>query len=282
MKRQLWIGVLGAALLQMTSACALDGVVNGELDDVEPEQPAGQEGEGGSDDQDDQSSPVPADAAIDGHFLRIGDQDTWLKKTTAQSSTLELAKEKCSLYANSLVPIQAAPTTDGVHYLVNTRRIIPGCEFSLGYVYIPHVTETSTGGGGGGGRGGGGGGGGLLRPVPGPVSSLYGPRGSGFHYGLDIAAPTGTPILNPDGGTLATQGYNGGCGNSFAVNHASGLRSRYCHLSAYAGVTGRYYARGTTMGRVGNTGRSTGPHLHVELYVNGGVRDPLSIAPHWR
>ncbi len=218
-------------------------------------------------------------AAIDGHFIEIGSTTTWLKKTTAQSSTLELANEKCRLYANSVVPIQAEPQVDGNHYLVNTRRIIPGCAFSRGYVYIPHVVASSRRDGGGG--GGGGGGGALLRPVDGPITSYYGPRGGRFHYGIDIAAPTGTAIRNPAGGTIATRGYEGGCGNSFTTNHADGLRSRYCHLSAFVGVAGRYYGRGATMGRVGNTGNSTGPHLHLELYRDGSITNPLSIAPYW-
>lgn len=250
MKRVAPVAVLTCALLS-SAACELDG-----LEDRPPE-----------------SEDYGDTAAIAGHFIEIGDLTTWLKKTTAQSSTLELANEKCRLYAGSVVPIQDAPEVNGNHYLVNTRRIIPGCGFSRGYVYIPHVVASSAGGGDGGGS--------LLRPVPGPVSSYYGPRNGGFHYGLDIAAPTGTPIRNPAGGTLQSQSYAGGCGNSFQVGHSDGLRSRYCHLSAYAGVVGRYYARGTTLGRVGNTGNSTGPHLHVELYLNGQIRDPLSIAPHW-
>jgi murein DD-endopeptidase MepM/ murein hydrolase activator NlpD len=219
--------------------------------------------------------------SITGHYIEIGSTTTWLKKTTAQSTTLELASEKCRLYAGSVVPIQQAPQASGNHYLINTRRIIPGCGFSKGYVYIPHVAAAS-GTGGGGGGGGGSSDGALLRPVPGPISSYYGPRGSGFHYGLDIADYTGTPVMNPAGGTLLTRGYAGGCGYSFEVSHAGGLDSRYCHLSALAGVVGRYYSRGTVLGRVGSTGNSTGPHLHVELYQNGQIRDPLSIAPYWR
>jgi murein DD-endopeptidase MepM/ murein hydrolase activator NlpD len=211
---------------------------------------------------------------VDGHYLRIGSASTWLKKTTAQSSTLALGSGKCALEPGTLLLVQSAPEVVGEHYRVNTRTFLPNCGFSLGYVYIAHVTETSGGGGGSGGA--------LLRPVPGAVSSKYGPRGSGFHYGLDIAAPTGTPIKNPAGGTLHSQFYAGGCGNSFQVNHSGGLRTRYCHLSAFAGVSGRYYERGTTMGRVGNTGNSTGPHLHVETYVNDAIRDPLSVAPHWK
>ncbi|NRA68380.1 MAG: glycoside hydrolase family 104 protein [Pseudobacteriovorax sp.] len=88
------------------------------------------------------------DNAPSGHYLLIGNQDTFLKIRNEQSSGLKLASEKCTLYAGTYIPIQAAATTaSGNHYIVNTRRMIPGCGFSKGYVYIPHVVASSSTGG---------------------------------------------------------------------------------------------------------------------------------------
>ncbi|NRA65643.1 MAG: glycoside hydrolase family 104 protein [Pseudobacteriovorax sp.] len=84
------------------------------------------------------------DDAPSGHYILIGSGDTYLKKTQDQSSTLELGSEKCTLYENTYIPIQTPALIAGQnHYRVNLRRIIPGCSFSRGYVYIPHVVATS-------------------------------------------------------------------------------------------------------------------------------------------
>ena len=73
---------------------------------------------------------------------------TLLKKTTQSATELKIATEKCTLYAGTYIPIQeAARSAQGNHYIVNTRHIIAGCEFSKGYVFRPHVAATSTGGG---------------------------------------------------------------------------------------------------------------------------------------
>ncbi|NRA68243.1 MAG: hypothetical protein HRU19_27410 [Pseudobacteriovorax sp.] len=87
-----------------------------------------------------------------GHYLKIGSQDTWLKKRNVQSSELDRGSEKCTLYKGTYLPIQAAVrNASGNHYIVNTRRMIPGCDFSQGYVYRPHVSSTSSSGGSSGG-----------------------------------------------------------------------------------------------------------------------------------
>ncbi len=117
-------------------------------------------------------------------------------------------------------------------------------------------------------------------PVDGRVSSPYGWRRhpiSGrrtFHTGLDIAAPTGTPVRVPAGGRVAFAGWNGGYGNYVVVDHGNGLRTAYAHLSRIHVRVGQTVDAGTSIGAVGSTGRSTGPHLHFEVKRNGSFVDP--------
>ncbi|NRA63569.1 MAG: hypothetical protein HRU19_03755 [Pseudobacteriovorax sp.] len=85
-------------------------------------------------------------SAIEGHYLEIGQNDTFLKVSASQSSSLDRGSEKCALYGNSMIPIQSQPVpASGNHYRVNLREMIPGCSFSQGYVYIPHVRSSSLG-----------------------------------------------------------------------------------------------------------------------------------------
>lgn len=122
----------------------------------------------------------------------------------------------------------------------------------------------------------GGGGSGVLDwPIYGPISSYYGSRG-GSHTGLDITSPTGTAIKAADAGTVTGACYQGGYGNIITINHGNGMVTRYAHCSAINVSVGQSVSKGTVIGKVGSTGRSTGPHLHLEVLVNGGFRNPLS------
>lgn len=117
----------------------------------------------------------------------------------------------------------------------------------------------------------------LLRPVQGPIGDRYGPRGTGFHAGLDFPAPTGTPVTAAGFGTVSWVGYDpGGWGNFVIVRHRFGLRTLYAHLSSIAVSRGRFIPAGGRLGRVGATGRATGPHLHWEILLRGANVDPLS------
>ncbi|WP_421701036.1 peptidoglycan DD-metalloendopeptidase family protein [Aliiroseovarius sp.] len=135
-------------------------------------------------------------------------------------------------------------------------------------------------GGGGGGRLGGG----LVVPVAGTKTSDFGPRMHPIlrqlrnHNGVDWAAPTGTPVVAAAAGKIAVAGQGGGYGNVVYIDHAGGLQTRYAHLNAFAdGISaGVDVQAGELIGYVGTTGRSTGPHLHFELHVNGTPVDPLT------
>lgn len=117
----------------------------------------------------------------------------------------------------------------------------------------------------------------LLRPVQAPIGDRYGPRDQGFHAGLDFPAPTGTPVTAAGFGTVTFIGYDpGGWGNFVIVRHRFGLRTLYAHLSSIAVTRGQFIAAGGRIGRVGMTGRATGPHLHWEILLRGANIDPAS------
>src|SRR5205085_534200 len=116
----------------------------------------------------------------------------------------------------------------------------------------------------------------LARPVAAPLGDLFGPRGTGFHPGLDFPAPLGIPVRAAAGGRVVFASHTGGgYGNLVVVAHGGGVRTRYAHLSRLAVRRGRVVSAGTLLGRVGATGRATGPHLHFEVLVRGANADPL-------
>jgi murein DD-endopeptidase MepM/ murein hydrolase activator NlpD len=122
---------------------------------------------------------------------------------------------------------------------------------------------------------------GLIWPLDGVLSSTFGPRsspggiGSTVHEGIDIAVPEGTPIRAAKGGTVIMASYNGGYGNYTCIDHGSGLSTCYGHQSGFAVSSGQSVSQGQVIGYSGNTGASTGPHLHFEVRINGVAQDPL-------
>ena len=94
------------------------------------------------------------------------------------------------------------------------------------------------------------------------------------HNGMDIAANTGTAVYAADGGKVVLAEWYGGYGNCIMIDHGNGYKTLYGHLS-YIGVkSGAFVSQGATIGQVGSTGNSTGPHLHFEVYLNGSRIDP--------
>lgn len=115
-----------------------------------------------------------------------------------------------------------------------------------------------------------------IRPLEGGhITSSFGFRQSPFsdkrefHSGVDFAAPVGTPVMATADGVVVSAGYMGGFGKCVEIDHGMGIVTRYGHLDAFSVKTGLKVARGDIIGKVGNTGRSTGPHLHYEVRLNG-------------
>jgi murein DD-endopeptidase MepM/ murein hydrolase activator NlpD len=116
----------------------------------------------------------------------------------------------------------------------------------------------------------------MARPVAGRLGDRFGPRGSWFHTGLDFAAPAGTPVYAARSGRVVSAGWDsGGYGLLVVVDHGGGVTSRYAHLSVLGVTAGTRVATGTLIGRVGATGRATGPHLHFEVRLGDAATDPL-------
>lgn len=109
----------------------------------------------------------------------------------------------------------------------------------------------------------------FQRPVNVGVYYGYGWRWGRMHYGLDYAAPVGTPIKAADGGTVIQSGWNGAYGYSITINHGNGFTTLYAHCSSLNVRVGQKVYKGQLIGAVGNTGRSTGPHCHFEIKING-------------
>ena len=106
--------------------------------------------------------------------------------------------------------------------------------------------------------------------------------GPAFHAGLDFKGPTGAPIFAAARGTVAFVGRRPGYGNCVDIDHGNGLRTRYAHMSAFRTRVGETVPAGRLIGVVGSTGRSTGPHLHFEVRLNGQAVNPrpfLEVAP---
>ena len=125
----------------------------------------------------------------------------------------------------------------------------------------------------------------LLRtPVDGArITSGFGQRTlfgyTAMHKGVDFGVPTGTPILAAGNGVIEAIGYNGGYGNYIRIRHNSTYKTAYAHMSRFAQglVAGSRVRQGQTIGFVGSTGRSTGPHLHYEVLVNNVQINPLDL-----
>lgn len=120
-----------------------------------------------------------------------------------------------------------------------------------------------------------------IWPVRGYLSDGFGNRTDpftgqrDFHPGLDISAPLGTKVQAPADGTVVFVGVKGGYGNAITVDHGRGIMTHYGHLDAFNVRVGQAVRRGSIIGFVGSTGRSTAPHLHYEVWLNGSNQNPL-------
>jgi murein DD-endopeptidase MepM/ murein hydrolase activator NlpD len=116
---------------------------------------------------------------------------------------------------------------------------------------------------------------GLAWPVSGPITSPFGMRWGRMHEGIDFGVPSGTPIHAAAAGTVVYCGWMEGYGNLTVIEHGGGIATAYGHQSSISVSCNQQVSQGQVIGAVGNTGHSTGPHLHFEVRVNGTPVDPL-------
>ncbi len=121
----------------------------------------------------------------------------------------------------------------------------------------------------------------FIWPVSGyRITSPFGPRWGSVHTGLDMALATGNPVKASDEGVVVFAGWNrSGYGNLIKVDHKNGYQTWYAHLSKIYVKSGEVVAKGEVIGAVGNTGFSTGPHLHLEVRKNGVAQNPIKYLP---
>ncbi|OGC03517.1 hypothetical protein A2276_01220 [candidate division WOR-1 bacterium RIFOXYA12_FULL_43_27] len=122
-------------------------------------------------------------------------------------------------------------------------------------------------------------------PLRGRITSRFGYRrhplwgGRNMHTGLDIAAPSGTPIKAADGGEVILSKWWDGYGKAVVINHGKNIQTVYGHMSRIYAQEGTSVAKGQVIGLVGSTGYSTGPHLHFEVRENGKPKNPMNYLP---
>ena len=120
-----------------------------------------------------------------------------------------------------------------------------------------------------------------IWPVRGYLSANFGNRidpftnQKDFHAGIDISTPIGTHIQAPADGVIISASVQGGYGNSLVIDHGYGVVTRYGHMEGFAVKPGQRVRRGDLLGYVGSTGRSTGPHLHYEVWVRDQAQNPI-------
>jgi murein DD-endopeptidase MepM/ murein hydrolase activator NlpD len=116
---------------------------------------------------------------------------------------------------------------------------------------------------------------GFVWPVHGVLTSGFGWRWGRMHEGVDIAVANGTPVVAAKAGVVIVAGWMGGYGNLVVVDHGGGVATAYGHNTSVTVGVGQQVAQGQLIAYSGNTGHSTGPHVHFEVRINGGAVDPM-------
>jgi len=193
--------------------------------------------------------------------LKLPNQDGILHKVSKDDTLVSIA-EKYKADAQAIQIVNELFTDD---IATGTDLFIPGAK--LDFVSLQEINGDL-----------------FLWPISGIVTSAYGYRRSPFneslrefHSGIDIRGGMGTPIKAAMSGRVDRVGYDNSLGNYVIINHHSGYRTLYGHLSVIRVKTGAYVAMGERIGDVGSTGLSTGPHLHFTVYKNGVTVNPRSL-----
>lgn len=175
--------------------------------------------------------------------------ETELPKLTTKSKAVSTLYKKKVVVKTTTIAYTPRPNSPGANS-VNTSRGISNKKVNLGMT--------------------------LVRPTSGVVTSRYGYRWGRTHTGIDIGAPTGTPIKAAAAGTVSFSGWKGTLGYLVVLSHGNGIQTYYAHCSKLLVSKGQTVSKGQLIAKMGSTGRSTGPHLHFEIRVNGSSINPQS------
>jgi murein DD-endopeptidase MepM/ murein hydrolase activator NlpD len=175
-----------------------------------------------------------------------------------------------AMYGLDVSQIAAANDLSGDTIAIGQRLVLPGAK-------IPEKTLVASRSDSA--RASAGSSGAFAWPLHGPITSYFGPRWGTIHTGIDIGVDVGTPVRAAAGGTVIEVGWDGGYGKNIIIEHPNGMRTRYAHLSAYEVAVGDTVEQGQVIARSGNTGNSTGPHLHFEIIVDGRTQNPMNYLP---
>lgn len=116
----------------------------------------------------------------------------------------------------------------------------------------------------------------FIFPASGKLTSSFGARWGRNHNGIDIGAPTGTPVYASDDGVVTCSKYRNSYGNMVVIDHGNGYETYYAHNSELIVSEGQNVTKGQLIARVGSTGNSTGPHCHFEIHYNGEIKNPAN------
>lgn len=119
----------------------------------------------------------------------------------------------------------------------------------------------------------------LIWPVRATLTSGFGPRGRGYHRGIDLGAPYGAEFQAAAEGVVTFSGWYYNYGRTIIIRHPNGWQTLYAHASQLVAGEGERVSRGQVIGKVGSSGRSTGAHLHFELIRSGNKVNPLPYLP---
>ena len=217
------------------------------------------------------SEPAMLDVAASGRVART--RSTTERRAGRQRLVLPLlgsaARRSARGAARSTVAIRIAATdAAGNRSVVSVAVPIEFTELTTTPVDDGGTTDPGNGGGSST----------ITWPLSGPLTSRFGMRWGRMHNGIDIGVPTGRRIGAAAPGTVTYAGWMSGYGNTVIIDHGR-LDTLYGHQSRIATHVGQHVARGQTVGFVGSTGNSTGPHLHFEVRVGGAAKDPLTYLP---
>jgi len=196
-----------------------------------------------------------------GKVIKIPNQDGILH-TVRNGETLSAVAERYKVEPET---IQAANELFSKRIVTGTDLFIPGAR--LDFARLQEINGDL-----------------FIWPLQGPITSYYGyrrnpfnPSRRQFHNGIDIRGNTGDPIRAAMAGRVSSTGYDNVFGNYVIISHHSGYRTLYGHLSRIRTRTGLHVAQNQLIGDVGNTGLSTGPHLHFSIFKNGVTINPRSL-----